>query len=191
MDRRTTKAEKRQRVSDLLLAVGLRDSAHTRIQELSGGERKRLSLAEELITDPIFLFCDEPTTGLDSFSAYSVIKTLRHLCTRRRISKHSLNQVYGEDSFNTPSDVSTSTSNSIEMEIVDSSHENLMQAMKEFPSLSVLNDSPNGTLKKAAICSIHQPTSDIFELFTHIILMDGGRIVYQGRTEEASKFFTG
>lgn len=189
MDRRTTKAEKRQRVSDLLLAVGLRDSAHTRIQELSGGERKRLSLAEELITDPIFLFCDEPTTGLDSFSAYSVIKTLRHLCTRRRISKHSLNQVYGEDSFATPSDVSTD-SNSIEMEIVDNSHEGLMQAMKEFPSLNVLNNSPNGTLKKAAICSIHQPTSDIFELFTHIILMDGGRIVYQGRTEDAAKFFT-
>ncbi|EDW09473.1 protein brown [Drosophila mojavensis] len=189
MHRRTTKAEKRQRVSDLLLAVGLRDSAHTRIQQLSGGERKRLSLAEELITDPIFLFCDEPTTGLDSFSAYSVIKTLRHLCTRRRIAKHSLTQVYGEDSFSTPSEESTS-SNSIEMEIVDKSHESLLQAMKELPTLGVLNNSPNGTHKKAAICSIHQPTSDIFELFTHIILMDGGRIIYQGRTEKAAKFFT-
>ncbi|KAL7737634.1 hypothetical protein ACLKA6_007742 [Drosophila palustris] len=189
MHRKTTKAEKRQRVSDLLLAVGLRDAGHTRIQQLSGGERKRLSLAEELITDPIFLFCDEPTTGLDSFSAYSVIKTLRHLCTRRRISKHSLTQVYGEDSFATPSDVSTG-SNSIEMEIVDNSHENLLQSMMELTTLSVLNNSPNGTLKKGAICSIHQPTSDIFELFTHIILMDGGRIVYQGRTEHAVKFFT-
>lgn len=189
MHRRTTQAEKRQRVADLLLAVGLRDAAHTRIQQLSGGERKRLSLAEELITDPIFLFCDEPTTGLDSFSAYSVIKTLRHLCTRRRITKHSLTQVYGEDSFSTPSDHS-SASNSIQMEPIEDSHDSLLQAMKELPTLSVLNNSPNGRHKKAAICSIHQPTSDIFELFTHIILMDAGRIVYQGRTEQAAKFFT-
>ncbi|XP_017147810.1 protein brown isoform X1 [Drosophila miranda] len=189
MHRSTTKAEKRQRVVDLLLAVGLRDSAHTRIQQLSGGERKRLSLAEELITDPIFLFCDEPTTGLDSFSAYSVIKTLRHLCTRRRITKHSLSQVYGEDSFETASGES-SGSNSIEMEIVGRSHESLLQGMRDLPTLGLLNSSPNGSLKKAAICSIHQPTSDIFELFTHIILMDGGRIVYQGRTEQAAKFFT-
>ncbi|XP_017073110.1 protein brown [Drosophila eugracilis] len=193
MHRRTTKSEKRQRVADLLLAVGLRDSAHTRIQQLSGGERKRLSLAEELITDPIFLFCDEPTTGLDSFSAYSVIKTLRHLCTRRRIGKHSLNQVYGDDSFETPSGESSASgsgSKSIEMEVVAESHESLLQAMRELPTLRILSNSPNGTHKKAAICSIHQPTSDIFELFTHIILMDGGRIVYQGRTEQAAKFFT-
>ncbi|XP_030386604.1 protein brown [Scaptodrosophila lebanonensis] len=188
MHRSTTKSEKRQRVSDLLLAVGLRDSAHTRIQQLSGGERKRLSLAEELITDPIFLFCDEPTTGLDSFSAYTVIKTLRHLCTRRRIAKHSLTQVYGEDSYSTPSD--ESISNSFEMEVVDQSHESLLSSWKELPTLNILNNSPNGTQKKAAICSIHQPTSDIFELFTHIILMDAGRIVYQGRTEKAAKFFT-
>ncbi|EDW01079.1 protein brown [Drosophila grimshawi] len=192
MHRRTTKAEKRQRVTDLLLAVGLRDAAHTRIQQLSGGERKRLSLAEELITDPIFLFCDEPTTGLDSFSAYTVIKTLRHLCTRKRISKHSLTQVYGEDSFG--SDESHNGSNSFEMEIMmdNKSKESLLlpEAMKDLPTLDMFNRSPNGTTKKAAICSIHQPTSDIFELFTHIILMDAGRIVYQGRTEQAAKFFT-
>lgn len=48
MHRKTSKAEKRQRVEDLLLAVGLRNIAHTRIQQMSGGERKRLSLAEEV-----------------------------------------------------------------------------------------------------------------------------------------------
>jgi len=104
-----------------------------------------------------------------------------------------LNQVYGEDSFETPSGESSesgSGSKSIEMEIVGESHESLLQTMRELPTLGVLNNSPNGTHKKAAICSIHQPTSDIFELFTHIILMDGGRIVYQGRTEQAAKFFT-
>lgn len=48
MHRKTTKAQKRQRVTDLLFACGLRDATHTRIQSLSGGERKRLSLAEEV-----------------------------------------------------------------------------------------------------------------------------------------------
>lgn len=50
MHRKTTKTQKRQRVNDLLWAVGLRDVAHTRLQHLSGGERKRLSLAEEVTT---------------------------------------------------------------------------------------------------------------------------------------------
>ena len=48
MHRKTSKAQKRQRVNELLLLTGLRDAAHTRIQQLSGGERKRLSLAEEV-----------------------------------------------------------------------------------------------------------------------------------------------
>lgn len=46
------------------------------------------------------------------------------------------------------------------------------------------------TKKKAVICSIHQPTSDIFELFTHVVLMDAGRIIYQGSTADAMLFFT-
>ncbi|XP_023302901.2 protein brown [Lucilia cuprina] len=183
MHRKTTKSQKHQRVNDLLLAVGLKNVAHTRIQQLSGGERKRLSLAEELITDPPFIFCDEPTTGLDSYNAYTVVKTLRHLCTRHRVMAPSLTALYGEDSYSSPSDSSSSHSSphsSIEMETFDS----------DLPSLKALNNSPNGRYKKAIICSIHQPTSDIFELFTHIILMDAGRIIYQGRTEEAFEFFS-
>ena len=40
---------------------------------VSGGERKRTSIGMELITDPSLIFLDEPTTGLDSFTANSVI----------------------------------------------------------------------------------------------------------------------
>lgn len=140
-------------------------------------------LFRPLWIDPPFLFCDEPTTGLDSYNAYTVVKTLRHLCTRHRIVAPSLTALYGEDSYTSPSDSSSSRSSphsSIEMEPLTSN----------LPSLEALNNSPNGRYKKAIICSIHQPTSDIFELFTHIILMDAGRIIYQGRTEEALEFFT-
>lgn len=46
---------------------------------ISGGERKRLALATELLTNPSVLFADEPTSGLDSFMAKSVVQQLRRL----------------------------------------------------------------------------------------------------------------
>lgn len=49
------------------------------IKGISGGERKRTSIGVELITDPYLIFLDEPTTGLDSFTATSVMETLREL----------------------------------------------------------------------------------------------------------------
>lgn len=43
---------------------------------------------------------------------------------------------------------------------------------------------------KAIVCSIHQPTSDIFQCFTHIILMYAGRCVFHGSTDEAITHFS-
>ena len=44
---------------------------------VSGGERKRTNIGMELIIEPQFLFLDEPTTGLDAFTAESVIQLLK------------------------------------------------------------------------------------------------------------------
>ena len=44
---------------------------------ISGGERKRTSIGVELITNPSVLFLDEPTTGLDSFTAWVIIDNLK------------------------------------------------------------------------------------------------------------------
>ena len=44
---------------------------------MSGGERKRTNIGMELITEPQVLFLDEPTTGLDAFTAVSVVTLLR------------------------------------------------------------------------------------------------------------------
>ena len=54
------------------------------VKGVSGGERKRASIGVELITDPQLIFLDEPTTGLDSFTAASVMETLRALAASGR-----------------------------------------------------------------------------------------------------------
>jgi len=49
----------------LLEEVGLEDKARSRVGELSGGQKQRFSIAAALVNDPLVLFLDEPTTGLD------------------------------------------------------------------------------------------------------------------------------
>lgn len=52
---------------------------------ISGGERKRVAIAKELLSDPLILFMDEPTSGLDSFQALSVVETFRILAATGKI----------------------------------------------------------------------------------------------------------
>lgn len=49
---------------------------------LSGGERKRISIGYELITNPSLLYLDEPTSGLDSTTALTIVKLLRREAER-------------------------------------------------------------------------------------------------------------
>ncbi|KAL5968320.1 Broad substrate specificity ATP-binding cassette transporter ABCG2 [Taenia solium] len=62
------------------------------IRGISGGERKRTSIGMEIIADPSVLFLDEPTTGLDAFTAGSVIQTLKSLSRRGRTIILSIHQ---------------------------------------------------------------------------------------------------
>ncbi|KAG5892103.1 hypothetical protein JTB14_008072 [Gonioctena quinquepunctata] len=131
LDRRTTTLEKRKKISDALKQLGLSHCINSRIggidqsKALSGGEKKRLAFATECLTDPPLLFCDEPTTGLDSYSAHKLVSMMNGMASKG----------------------------------------------------------------KTILCTIHQPSSDIFAMFSQLILVAEGRIAYMGSTNNALEFF--
>eukprot|EP01113_Clastostelium_recurvatum_P019864 TRINITY_DN2352_c0_g1_i2.p1 TRINITY_DN2352_c0_g1~~TRINITY_DN2352_c0_g1_i2.p1 ORF type:complete len:993 (+),score=221.18 TRINITY_DN2352_c0_g1_i2:230-3208(+) len=75
---------KMERVDQVMEELGIAHIAGSRIgtqtsRGISGGEKKRLAVATELLIDPSILFLDEPTSGLDSHTASSLIRTLSEL----------------------------------------------------------------------------------------------------------------
>ena len=129
----STPAEVRQRrVERLIHDLDLTKCADTMIgsiliKGISGGEKKRTSVAMELVTNPKVIFLDEPTSGLDTSSAFTVVKLLKSLCER---------------------------------------------------GCSV-------------VCTIHQPSSEIFHLFDTCILIESGHIMYNGAVREMVGYFDG
>ncbi|KAL6746463.1 P-loop containing nucleoside triphosphate hydrolase protein [Haematococcus lacustris] len=121
-----------QRVLDVLEQMGLVHARYTLVgspmkKGISGGERKRLCVAQELLTKPLLLFLDEPTSGLDSVTALSLITRMRRLADARECT---------------------------------------------------------------VVTTIHQPQAKIFNLFNYLLLLQKGRIVYQGDSQKALAFFS-
>ncbi|CAG2164007.1 unnamed protein product [Oppiella nova] len=131
MDQSTTLKFRESRIHQVLLDLGLNKCADTMIgapeveKGISGGERKRLSIASELLTDPSVMFCDEPTSGLDSFMAQNIMDVLREMAASGR----------------------------------------------------------------TMICTIHQPSSQVFSMIDQLLLMAEGRIAFMGQTGKAVEFF--
>jgi ABC-type multidrug transport system ATPase subunit len=75
----TTAAERDARVTEVMEELGLAKHAETRADRLSGGQLKRMNVAQELLTRPSLLFLDEPTSGLDPGLDKSVMFQLRDL----------------------------------------------------------------------------------------------------------------
>ncbi|XP_026319908.1 protein scarlet-like isoform X1 [Hyposmocoma kahamanoa] len=92
MDKRSTKLMRARRIHQLLGELGVDKCIRTKLKALSGGERKRVSLAVQLLNDPPILFCDEPTTGLDSWAASAVVSRLRRLAIGGKLVVCSVHQ---------------------------------------------------------------------------------------------------
>ncbi|KAL4578654.1 hypothetical protein LXL04_014783 [Taraxacum kok-saghyz] len=92
-------------VEGAIMEMGLHDCADNLIgnwhlRGISGGEKKRLSIALEILTGPTLLFLDEPTSGLDSASAFFVIQALRNMAREaNRTIVSSVHQPSGETVF--------------------------------------------------------------------------------------------
>jgi ABC-type multidrug transport system ATPase subunit len=93
----TTSSARRQIVQDVIEELHLGRCADTRIGDswkrgCSGGEKRRVSIGVQLLSNPSLLLLDEPTTGLDAASALSVVRTLRQLAARGRTVVATLHQ---------------------------------------------------------------------------------------------------
>lgn len=132
LDRRISAYEVDSIIKDVMERTGLTKCAKTRIGEgdagkmLSGGEKKRLAFATELLTQPAILFCDEPTTGLDAYNAKKIVETLQELAYKRNT---------------------------------------------------------------AVLCTIHQPSSELFAMFDQVLLLSEGRVAFFGEPDDAVEFF--
>lgn len=125
MDRHTTKSALNDRINYIVCILGMSEILNTRLSFLSGGERKKVALAVQLLNDPPILFCDEITTGLDSYSATHIVNTLKSIAQSGKI----------------------------------------------------------------VICTIHQPTSGVFDKFDEIVLLSNGRLVHQGPVSMVNELF--
>jgi ABC transport system ATP-binding/permease protein len=84
LPKKTKRAERKQRIEEVLEELDLQNHKNMRISELSGGQQKRVSIGVELLTRPQLFFLDEPTSGLDPGNETMFMRLLRRLADQGR-----------------------------------------------------------------------------------------------------------
>ncbi|KAJ9607414.1 hypothetical protein H2200_008487 [Cladophialophora chaetospira] len=90
MNGEISKKERASRVQELIDAFGLQRQANTIVgtplrKGLSGGQKRRLSVASQLVTSPRLIFLDEPTSGLDSAASFECMKFIRQVAKQHNL----------------------------------------------------------------------------------------------------------
>uniref|UniRef100_A0A7S3SBL1 ABC transporter domain-containing protein n=1 Tax=Emiliania huxleyi TaxID=2903 RepID=A0A7S3SBL1_EMIHU len=88
----TSEADKVAAVNSTIETLGLEKCRKTALSLCSGGEKKRVSIATEMLTDPSILLLDEPTSGLDSTTAAALMRTLKSVAAEGRTVVSSIHQ---------------------------------------------------------------------------------------------------
>ncbi|OJJ76293.1 hypothetical protein ASPBRDRAFT_116544 [Aspergillus brasiliensis CBS 101740] len=85
-----TKVQRKERIQSLLQAFGIQNQASTLVgtpirKGISGGQKRRVSVASQLMTCPKILFLDEPTSGLDSSASFEVISYVKEMAVANNL----------------------------------------------------------------------------------------------------------
>lgn len=151
-----------KKVTRVISQLGLTICADVQIGKLSGGQRKRVSIACELVTDPILLLLDEPTSGLDSSTCLQCIQLLKLLTNVSRVASYiESNNIENNNVFST----------SIE------ARESTISTSKE--------------TKLGILLTIHQPSARVLNLFDNIyVLSRTGHNIYFGPPGELISYLS-
>lgn len=81
-----TKKEREDKIKEVLESIGLPEVLDKMPSELSGGMRKRVSLARTIVVDPLIMLYDEPTTGLDPVTSFEISDLINHVQAKYKTS---------------------------------------------------------------------------------------------------------
>lgn len=79
------KAERKQRAAEMLEKVGLKDQAHKKPNQLSGGQMQRVAIARALINNPEIILADEPTGALDTETSIQIMELLKDVAKEKLV----------------------------------------------------------------------------------------------------------
>ena len=157
----TPDAEIERIVTCTLKEMRLEDVADTFIRNISGGEARRTSLGIELVANPILVILDEITSGLDSYNALSVSWS----CVVCINCKQWFLFIFLHH-------------NLMLVELLGPRPRQVVEVLRRLVA--------RGT---SVVFTVHQPSSQIFKLIDHLILMKQGHTVYNGSTDDLLKYF--
>ena len=92
-----SKKERKKRALDALDKVGLKDQAHKKPNQMSGGQMQRVAIARALVNNPDILLADEPTGALDSDTCVQVMELLKQVANDRLVIMVTHNSELAEE----------------------------------------------------------------------------------------------